>query len=105
MGYQPWYATQTYPAWQIPLNVESTPDTITGLTATAFTMIFHEPGVADTVGTGTFAIVTASPAIVTYTPSAADVANVFNGELIVKAAFAAGSIAVYDPIPFVVTAI
>lgn len=103
MAYQPWYIGQTYPALQITLNIDGATDNITGLLTSAFTMIFHNTAVSpatDTTGTGTFAVVTANPAVVTYTFSTADVAAAFNGQLFVKAVFVAGGTAVYDPISF-----
>lgn len=59
---------------------------------------------ADTTGTGTFAIVTANPAVVTYTFSAADVAQSFSGQLIIQAQFTPSGLAIYDPVNFVITA-
>lgn len=103
MAYQPWPKGQTYPALKIPLNVEGNADDITNLVTTNFTMILRNTGVApasDTIGTGTFAIVTASPAVITYTLSASDVASVWTGSLLVKAVFSGGGIAIYDAIPF-----
>lgn len=107
MAYQPWYQLQTYPALQIPLNVESTPDNITGMSPSNFTMILRNTAVApaiDTTGTGTFTIVTSNPAVVTYTFSTADVASTFSGVLFIRAVFPGGGIAVYDPVSFVITA-
>lgn len=105
VDYQNWYVTQTFPPWEIPLTAGGSADNITGLTDTAFTMIFHPASGPDRTGTGVFAIVTSSPAVITYAPSAADVAEPFSGELFVTAAFS-GGLAVYDPItPFVITAI
>lgn len=106
MGYQPWYKTETYPSLQIPLNVEGNADNITSLTAASFTMILRNTSVApaaDTIGTGTFAVVTPNPAVITYTFSTTDVATVWSGFLIVKATFTGGGIAVYDPIPFAIS--
>ena len=108
MGYQPWYQKQTYPAWNIPLYVEGNPDNITGLLASAFTMTFRNTGVnppVDTTGTGFFVINTVNPAAVYYQPSASDVAASMNGQIIVSATFPNGTLAVYDPLPFVITAI
>jgi hypothetical protein len=108
VGYQPWYQGDTYPALQIPLNVEGNADNITGLTASSFTMILRNTGGAnpvDTVGAGTFTIVTSSPAVVDYTFSPNDVATVWSGYLVVKAVFPGGGVAIYDPIAFSITAI
>ena len=110
MGYQPWYVGQTYPAWQIPLNVETLPDNITGVDLTTFTMTFRNTNSqnisTDVAGTGQFFLVTASPAVVSYKPSPSDVANPFSGTLIVKATFPGsnGGEAVWDPITFAITA-
>lgn len=107
MGYQPWYQKQTYPALQLLLNVEGNPDNITGLAPTAFGLILRNTSVSpvtDLIGTGTFTIVTANPAVVTYTFSAADVAQPFSGLLIVTAQFTPTGLAVWDPIAFVITA-
>jgi hypothetical protein len=85
--------------------VESTADNITGITTGQITLIFHPNTGADFNGTGTVAITTANPAVITYTPSTGDVASVFNGTIFVKAIFPGGGIAIYDPIPFTITAI
>jgi len=106
MTYQPWYVTQTYPSWTIPLNVEGNADNISGISSSALTMIFHptvSPPSTDFTGTGTFAIVTSNPAVVMYTPSAGDVTSKFTGDLFVKVVFPSGGTAIYDPIPFSIT--
>ena len=112
MGFQPWYATQVYPALQIPLNTDSAPDNITGLTASNLTMILRNISLTtptDTTGAGTFTIVTANPAVVNYQFNILDVnvTQTTNFLLIVEAVFpgAGGGKAVYDPFPFTITAI
>lgn len=105
MGIQPWYTTQTYPALTIPLYVETVPDNIASLGSGQFSMIMRPNSGSDIPGTGTFNVVANNPAVVTYTFSTADVASAFTGELIVKATFPNGGIAVYDPLSFSVSAI
>jgi hypothetical protein len=107
MGYQPWYVKQTYPLLQIPLNVESTPDNITGMVPANFTLVLRNTTVAppvDANGVGVFQIVTYSPAVITYQFDPRDVAAVFSGVLFVEAVFPGGGIAVYDPVAFAITA-
>ncbi len=108
MGYQPWYTTCTYPALRINLSVDGVNDDITGLSTGNLSMILRNVGVApptDAAGTGTFAIVTASPAVITYQFSSGDVASAGSFELIVKAVFpgGGGGTAVYDPVAFAIT--
>jgi hypothetical protein len=86
--------------------VETNPDNITGLTVANLSMILRNTLVTppvDTTGTGTFAIVTANPAVVNYTFSNADVAAVWSGSLVPQATFSGGGLAVYDPITFGIT--
>lgn len=111
VDYQPWAQGCTYPAWDIPLLAGGVADNITNVNISAFTMIFRNTSVAppvDTTGTGTFSVKTLSPAEVYYKPSIADVANAFNGVLIVTAGFppsnSAADLAKWDPITFVITA-
>ncbi len=107
MGYQPWYQHNTFPAIQIPLNVEAIADNITGLTASSFTMIIRDLSAAtDRTGTGTFAVITSNPAVVSYQFSDADTTFGLNCELFIEAVFpgAGGGKAVYDPVPFAFTA-
>lgn len=61
----------------------------------------------DTTGTGTFSIVTYSPAVINYQFSDADTLVGTNTELIIEAIFpgVGGGKAVYDPIVFPFTAI
>ncbi len=108
MGYQPWYTGDTFPALTIPLNVEGSPDNITGLTTGSFAATMRrldlQPN-TDTPGTGTFTIVTANPAVITYQFSPGDVATAGTYSIFIKATFPnpGGGIAVYDPIPFTLT--
>ncbi len=104
-SYQNWYQGATFPAWTIPLATDSANDNITGISTGQISVIFHPNSGSDFTGTGTVAITTANPAVITYTPSTTDVANAFNGQLFVKAIFPGGGIAIYDPISFVITAI
>jgi hypothetical protein len=107
VGFQPWYQHQTYPAISIPLNVEGSADNITGLTVNSFKMVIRNLATnTDTTGTGTFAITTSTPAVVTYQFSDADTLVGTNTNLIVEATFpgAGGGNAVYDPISFPFTA-
>lgn len=109
MGYQPWYTGCTYPAIQIPLNVEGSPDNITALNTSNLAMILRNTGTApptDATGTGTFTIVTSNPALITYQFSSGDVASAGSFQLIIKATFpgGGGGVAVYDPITFTITA-
>lgn len=109
-SHQPWYVGQTSPAWKIPLTAGGSPDDLTNVDITKFSLTFRSnasPPV-DTTGTGTFTVYTLFPAAVLYKPSVADVASAFSGTLFVKALFPpSGTTAdqvVYDPIPFVITA-
>ena len=106
MGYQPWYQHDTYPAINIPLNVEAAADNIAGMTAASFKMVIRDVSAAtDRTGTGTFTVVTSNPAVVSYQFSDADTTFGLNCALIVEAVFpgAGGGNAVYDPIPFTFT--
>ena len=109
---QPWYVGQTYPSWDILLTTDSGNDNLTGVIASNFTMIFSSTATrppTDTIGTGTFTIKAINPAEILYKPSQADVASAFSGQLIVKAFFPPSNTnadeVVWDPIPFVITAI
>ncbi len=101
--YQPWYTTQTYPSLSIPLLVSGSADNITGIAANSFVMTFRTAAGSDTIGTGTFSIITFNPAVVSYTFSTADVSAAFAGALIISTTFPQGGNAVYDPIAFTVT--
>lgn len=106
MGFQPWYAHQTYPAISIPLNVEGVADNITGLTVASFTMLIRNLATnTDTTGTGVFTITTATPAVITYQFSDADTLIGTNVNLFVKASFPGppSGVAIYDPISFTFT--
>lgn len=109
ISYQPWPQFQTYPAFDIPLNTDAGPDDITNVNIANFTMIFHPANGADTIGTGTFSVKTLSPAEIYYKPSVADVANTFNGWLIIEALFppsnSTADKVVYDEIQFAITAV
>lgn len=105
MAVTPWYVGQTAPALQITLNTDSGQDNITGLVAGNFAMVLRNTGTgSDTNGTGTFVILNASPAVVSYAFSSGDVTTAANYQLIIKATFPTG-IKVYDPILFTLTAI
>jgi hypothetical protein len=105
MGLSPWYVGQTYPALQITLNNDSGSDNVSGLAPSNFTLILRNLGTtSDTTGTGTFVIVNANPAIVTYAFSSSDVATAGSYLLILKVTFPSG-LKVYDPVPFTLTAI
>lgn len=111
MAYQPWYRGQTYPAIQFPLNVEGNPDNITGVSTGNIKIILRNTSVAppvDTTGTGTVAIITTNPALISYTFSPADVSQVFNGFLFIEVVFPGSSgpgtnQAIYDPVAFAIT--
>lgn len=109
ISYQPWYQGQTFPSWDIPLTTDAANEDLTGVDITKFTMIFHTTAGVDTTGTGTFSIKTTSPGEIYYKPSVADVTSAFNGTLIIKALYPpSGTTAdevVFDPVPFVITAI
>ena len=111
MGFTPWYQHQTFPAISIPLNVEGAADNIgsSGLNIPVanFSMVIRDLARnQDTAGTGTFAIVTASPAVVSYQFSDADTLVGTNTELFVEAIVpgVGGGKIVYDPIAFPFTA-
>ncbi len=106
MATQPWYIHDTYPAFSIILNVEAAADNITGLTASSFKMsIRNLASNTDTVGTGTFTITTANPAVITYQFSDADTLVGTNVNLFVEATFSGlgGGVAIYDGIPWTFT--
>ena len=112
VSYQNWYVGQTYPSWDITLNTDAGADELTGVSASNFTMIFSNTSArpaVDTTGTGTFTIKVITPAEILYKPSQADVSGAFSGQLIVKAFFPPSNTnadeVVWDPIPFVITAI
>lgn len=108
MAFQPWYVGDTYPALQIPLNIDgNTPDNITGLSPSSFKMIIRNLSTGlDTTGTGTFSIVTYSPAVINYQFSDADTRIGTTTNLFIEATFPnpGGGLAVYDPISFAFTA-
>lgn len=109
MSVQPWYVGCTFPAIPIALNVDGATDNITGLTAASFKMIIRNLATnTDTTGTGTFAITTANPAVITYQFSVADTNVATSTELIIEATFPAGSGSlsgngIYDPVQFTFT--
>lgn len=95
MSLNPWKVTQQAPLWTITLTTDSGADNITGLTAGSFSIIFKQtsngPGQGqETTGTGTFAIVTANPAVITYQVSVADVTNAGTYLVTVWATFSNG---------------
>lgn len=108
-SYQAWYVGQTFPSWDIPLNTDAGPDDLTGVNISTLVLIFHPFSGTDRPGTGTFTIKSVYPAEVLYKPSVADVANAFNGSLIVTALYPPSGTAadevVFDPIPMTITAI
>lgn len=104
ISYQPWYVGQTYPAWDIPLNIDSGPDDISVFNISQFSLIFRTASGTDTTGTGTFSLKNSNPAEVFYQPSDTDVSATFTGTLIVKAQTPTGKKAVYDAIPFTISA-
>lgn len=104
MAYQPWYVGQTYPPLDIPLNTDNGPDNIVGILTSNLTMVIHSSSGNDTTGSGTFVIKNSNPAEITYQFSTADVAVAGNFNLFVKAVFPGGGVAIYDPIPFTITA-
>ena len=111
MATQPWYAGDTFPAIPIALNVDGVADNITGLTTSSFQMIIRNTATnTDTIGTGTFANLVANPASISYQFSVADTNVATSTQLIIKATFPAGGgnlsgTAIYDPVPFVFTAV
>lgn len=105
MGLTPWYIGQTYPALQITLATDAGPDNITGLVASNFALVIRNTGNnSDANGTGTFVVVNAYPALITYTFSSADVTTAGTYQLIFKATFPSG-VKIFDPIPFTLTTI
>lgn len=100
MGTQPWYKGQTVPALQITLTLDSGPEDLTGLVAGNLAMTIRTN--TDTAGTGTFAILSTKPAVVTYQFSSGDVTTPGVYQLIVKATFPSG-LKIYDPIGFTIT--
>jgi hypothetical protein len=103
-SYQPWYQKQNFPAWDIPLNTDAGTDDITSVNINSFVMTFHS-NAGDTIGTGIFSVKTLNPAEIYYQPSVGDVANIFNGQLIISATEPGGGTVVWDPIPFAITQI
>lgn len=105
MAVTPWYTTQTAPALQISLNTDSGQENITGLVAGNFALVIRNTSNnTDANGTGTFAILNANPAVVTYSFSSGDVTTAGNYQLIIKATYPSGT-KVFDPVPFTITAI
>lgn len=105
-SYQPWYVGQQYPIWEFTLATDAGSDDISGVPLSSFSLDFRTSsatGTTGTPGTGTFTVVTTSPAVVQYAPSAADVASPFVGNIFIKALFG-GLETVWDPIPFTITA-
>lgn len=95
MPLNPWKTTQQAPLWTITLNTDSGADNITGLVAGNFSMIFKQTSQGanqgvETTGTGTFAIVTANPAVITYQVSVTDVTNAGTYAVTVWATFSNG---------------
>ncbi len=105
MAISPWYVGQTDPPLTITLNLDSGAENLTGVQASQLSMTFRNTnGTFDTSGTGTFAITTANPAVITYTLSANDVANPGTFSLIIKKTTSSG-VKIYDPISFTLTAV
>lgn len=114
MASQPWYQGQTLPALSWPVNTDSGNENLTGVPVGNIVLIMKNTSISpsqETTGTGTFAIVTANPAQITYQFSAQDVSNPGNYQLQLKITFpagtagggAAGGVKLYDAFPFVVT--
>lgn len=111
VSYQPWYVLDTFPGWSIPLATDNNVEDLTGINTNDITLIFRNTSVrpsVDTVGTGTFTITNAKPAILFYKPSAADVASPFSGVIIIRIlfppSFSSADLVTYDPIPFTISA-
>lgn len=106
--YQPYYVGHTFGYWRLPLTVGTSPENLTGVDITKFTLYFKAPSGAETAGTGTFTLLSAYPGIVLYKPSVADVSTTFTGTLVIKALYPPSGTtadqAVFDPIPWVITA-
>lgn len=105
MAFQPWFQNMTSPSWQVTLNTDSGAENLTGIAASALSLIIRRVDVnppVDQAGAGSFVITQANPAIITYTINTADVAVAGNFQLFFKCAFSNGT-AFYDPITFNIT--
>lgn len=72
MPTNPWYTTQLTPLWTQPLTGAN----LTGISANQISIVLKNmSNSVETTGTGVIAITQANPGIITYQPSAADVAN------------------------------
>ncbi len=116
--FQPWYAGQTFPSWQIPLNAGGAPDNLTGIDITKFTLIFRNLNGVDTTGGGTFTVYSTYPAVVLYKPTVNDVtaagngsfvSGSFTGNIIIEALYPPSNSAtdrpIWDPVPFNITGV
>ena len=98
MSLSPWYQGMLSPAWKLSLTTESGNADLTGVSASALSLQFHNlaSGIA-TIGAGTFSIVQASPAIVQYQLATNDVLIPGKYEVSVIVAYTNGP-ALYGPI-------
>lgn len=110
-SYQPIYVGQTYPVWDFPLTIDGGYEDLTNISVNNISLIFRNTSVrpsVDTPGTGTFSIKMIYPGELYYKPSIADVASAFTGVIIIKIMFypsyGIADLAIYDPIPFIITA-
>lgn len=96
-----WYANQTFPSWDIPLNTDSGPDDLTGVSGIT---LYFRSGPTDTAGTGTITTKATYPAEILYKPSVADVSAPFYGYIVIKAFMPPSNTsadeAIWDGIPF-----
>lgn len=107
VSYQLWHVGMRFPAWDIPLATDEGPDDITGVSVGDISLYFRNTTTnppTDTLGTGTITIMSYNPAEIFYKPSAADVASVFTGQIVIKINYPPSHTStdesVFDPIPF-----
>lgn len=94
MGISPWHTGKTAPIWSITLTTDSgTGANLTGLTPSALQLLIKNRDRGDDIiqtGTGTFTIVQANPALVTYQLSSQDVTTPGNYEIYVIVTYSNG---------------
>ena len=105
MAVSPDYTGSYGRPWLITLNTDSGPDQILGISKTSISIILRNTtGIpADNTSTGDIEIVTASPAVISWQPTAADFANAGNYSVYPVVTFPTGPV-VYDPIPLQINA-
>ena len=104
MAATPQYVGAYGKPWTINLNTDSGPDNLGSLSASAISVSLRNVDLippVDVVSTGAVAIVTASPAQITWQPTATDYAAAGNRQLLIQVTFSTGPVE-YDPFPFAI---